>query len=207
MIDIHIEYKQMLYTIPINPEKLKIEGSSGNKTEESLGLGEINIIKARKLKEIEIESFVVGKEEAKKLIDFIGTIRLEKKPCRFIATDLDINILVSIEDFENETRAGEEEDIYYTLGLKEWVDYSPKRVVVQTSPQQPVKVETPRVDNKKPSPKAYTVVSGDSLWKISKRMTGNGNKWGELYNLNKKVIGSNPNRIYPKQVLNIPKGW
>ena len=207
MIDIHIEYKQTLYTIPINPEKLKIESSSGNKTEESLGLGEINIIKARKLKEIEIESFVVGKEDVDKFLSFIATIRLDKKPCRLIVTDLDINMLVSIEDFENETRAGEEEDVYYTLGLKEWVDYSPKRVVVQTSPQQPVKVETPRVDNKKPSPKAYTVVSGDSLWKISKRMTGNGNKWGELYNLNKKVIGSNPSRIYPKQVLNIPKGW
>lgn len=49
----------------------------------------------------------------------------------------------------------------------------------------------------------YTVVSGDSLSKIAKRILGNGNRWPEIYALNKKVIGSNPDLIYPGQEYRI----
>lgn len=48
----------------------------------------------------------------------------------------------------------------------------------------------------------YTVKSGDSLGKIAKSLGLSG--WQELYNLNKGVIGSNPNLIKPGQVLQVP---
>lgn len=50
--------------------------------------------------------------------------------------------------------------------------------------------------------KTYTVKPGDSLSKIARQLNLGG--WQELYNLNKKVIGSNPNLIYAGQTYNIP---
>jgi nucleoid-associated protein YgaU len=52
----------------------------------------------------------------------------------------------------------------------------------------------------------YTVKPGDNLWDISHDMLGEGKNWGEIYNLNKDVIGANPSLIHPGQQLQIPTG-
>lgn len=49
----------------------------------------------------------------------------------------------------------------------------------------------------------YTVVSGDSLSKIAKRVYGNANRWHEIYDANRDQL-DNPDRIKPGQVLKIP---
>ena len=49
----------------------------------------------------------------------------------------------------------------------------------------------------------YTVVSGDSLSKISKRLYGDASKWKKIYEANTDQI-ENPDLIYPGQVLKIP---
>lgn len=49
----------------------------------------------------------------------------------------------------------------------------------------------------------YTVVSGDSLSKISKRLYGDAAKWKRIYEANTDQI-ENPDLIYPGQVLKIP---
>ena len=49
----------------------------------------------------------------------------------------------------------------------------------------------------------YTVVRGDSLWKIAQKQLGSGKKWTELYEANKDTI-KNPSLIYIGQTLVIP---
>lgn len=49
----------------------------------------------------------------------------------------------------------------------------------------------------------YTVVSGDSLSKISKAMYGDPNKYNMIFEANKPML-SHPDKIYPGQVLFIP---
>ncbi len=49
----------------------------------------------------------------------------------------------------------------------------------------------------------YTVVSGDSLWKIARAQYGNGSQWKAIYEANKEII-KNPNLIYAGQKLMIP---
>ena len=49
----------------------------------------------------------------------------------------------------------------------------------------------------------YTVVKGDSLWKIAQEQLGSGRKWGDIYEANKNAIKA-PNLIYVGQTLTIP---
>lgn len=52
--------------------------------------------------------------------------------------------------------------------------------------------------------RTYTVVSGDTLWKIAKRFYGDGEQWRKIYHANKHIIGPNPDRIFPGQTYVIP---
>lgn len=53
----------------------------------------------------------------------------------------------------------------------------------------------------------YTVVPGDTLGGIALKYYGSAapNKWQAIYEANKAVIGPDPNRISPGQVLKVPK--
>ena len=53
-----------------------------------------------------------------------------------------------------------------------------------------------------PTPRTYVVVAGDTLSGIAARL-GLGD-WRRLYEANAAVIGPDPNRIYPGQVLVVP---
>jgi LysM repeat protein len=52
-----------------------------------------------------------------------------------------------------------------------------------------------------PAPRTYTVVSGDTLWAISERFYGEGNKYQQIADASGIP---NPDLIYPGQVLTIP---
>ena len=58
-----------------------------------------------------------------------------------------------------------------------------------------------RPRHRPPAPRTHTVVSGDTLWAIAERFYGDGNK----YQVIADASGiSNPDLIYPGQVLTIP---
>ena len=51
---------------------------------------------------------------------------------------------------------------------------------------------------------SYTVQPGDNLWNISRDHLGQGQNWGEIYQMNQDVIGANPSLIHPGQQLSLP---
>ena len=59
------------------------------------------------------------------------------------------------------------------------------------------------VDKSSPQATYYTVVAGDTLSKISKANYGDPNKYMTIFEANKPML-SDPNKIYPGQVLRIP---
>ena len=54
-----------------------------------------------------------------------------------------------------------------------------------------------------PVEQIYTVVVGDSLSKISKKLYGDGNQWKRIFDANRDQI-KNPDLIHPGQKLKIP---
>lgn len=59
------------------------------------------------------------------------------------------------------------------------------------------------VEAPQPEAKFHTVVSGDSLSKIAKIYYGNAMKYPVIFEANKPML-TDPNKIYPGQVLRIP---
>jgi nucleoid-associated protein YgaU len=59
------------------------------------------------------------------------------------------------------------------------------------------------VVKKEPEAKFYTVKSGDSLSKIAKEYYGDAMKYPTIFEANKPML-SDPDKIYPGQVLRIP---
>ncbi|MEO6564427.1 MAG: peptidoglycan-binding protein LysM [Casimicrobiaceae bacterium] len=59
------------------------------------------------------------------------------------------------------------------------------------------------VDQSGPEATWYTVVSGDTLSKISKNSYGDANKYMVIFEANKPML-THPDKIYPGQVLRIP---
>ena len=58
--------------------------------------------------------------------------------------------------------------------------------------------------NPAPAETTYTVISGDSLSKISQHYYGDANQWRRIWEANRDQI-KNPDLIHPGQVLKIPQ--
>ncbi|NFC76758.1 LysM peptidoglycan-binding domain-containing protein [Clostridium botulinum] len=211
------------FVLPVLPEKIEFDEDGNNKTYDIINLGEINTINKPKLMEISFESFFpkhkgpyVSSEQLFEPSFYIAKIREwrdKKQKIRFIFTGspLEINDLFTIENFKPSEEGGEVGDIHYSIELKRYKNYAAKKVVIVTpktaAANQSVKKVIANSKATRPSntnkPKTHTVSGNDTLWHIAKRYLGDGNKWPQIYNLNKDKI-KNPNLIYTGQVLKLP---
>jgi len=200
--------------LPVNPEVIAVDGGRIVDTVNILKIGEVPFMTGDKMSTIELSSFFPTHWDTfcqyqdimtpREYWAILYKMKVDGKPCRLIVTDSPINTLVLIEDFHYEYRGGEMGDIYYTLGLHQWREIKIK--TTKDDVQAAVKGENkprPRVDTK-PVPKTYSVKSGDSLWKIAKAQLGSGSKWQSIYNLNKKTIGTNPDKLKVGMKLVMP---
>lgn len=197
--------------LPVNPSSFEVSSPYGIEIVEVNNLGEVTIPRNRGLQEFRFESFLPAKYDPAYCVhnrvipptDFISIIekwRDAEKPIRFIVTTANINTLVLIPEFTYwPSPPGSPGEIQFSMSLteyrmpvvKKWAQPSP-----QSNKQRPPK--------QKEKPKTYVVRKGDSLWAIAKRIYDDGSKWKKIYEANKKVIGKNPNTIFPGQKLVIP---
>ncbi len=64
--------------------------------------------------------------------------------------------------------------------------------------------ESIEVTNPEPEAIFHTVASGDTLWKIAETNYGDGSKYTRIFEANKPML-KDPDKIYPGQVLRIPR--
>ena len=206
--------------LPVTPGELKLKIKNKNETVSLLSGGEINILKAAGLTEIEFEALFPAADwvhingsfkPIEDILTAIEKLKTEKKSFQFIvarrkpngAKLYNTNLKVALEDYSIAESHKNINDITVKFKLKQAPDYSTK--IVSIAKDGKTAVNKKRETSNSPKGTSYKVVSGDSLWKIAKKMYGDGALWGKIYNANKSVVGSNPNLIYPNQVLSIPR--
>lgn len=211
--------------LPVTPEKIQIKIKNQNSTLSLINEGEINVLKRAGLTDIDFECeipqirqpyavYQSGFRDAGYFMDIFEGLKIGRKPFQFIVCRrlpsgkqlLNTNITVSLEDYSITEDCGNGFDFKVKFSLKQWKEYGTKTVNINIAKAK-ANVETSRETNNAPETEeaqTYTVVKGDCLWNIAKQFYGNGAKYTVIYEANKSVIGCNPNRIYPGQVLTIP---
>lgn len=210
--------------LPITPSKLQMKIKNQNKTINLINDGEVNVLKSAGLTEINFEVVIPhvkypyavysnGFKDAAFYLNNFEKLKTRQKPFQFICSRtspsgnllFDTNIKVSLEDYKIDEDAGDGQELSVTVALKQYKDYGTKVVnITQTTPtSSTATVKSTRPAETAPVLKTYTVKSGDTLWSIAKKNLGNGDRYTEIYNLNKNKI-KNPNLIYSGQVLTLP---
>lgn len=200
------------------PAKLTVKIKGKNKTLTLLNEGEINFLRTPGLSEIVLPvtlSMLTGSRSPDYYLGLLERMKANKETTQFMLVRMspsggmlfDTNIKVSVEDY-NITEDGKKGlDVAVDVNLKQWRDYGTKTVTVEEpkaeSTTPTVTVEKERDASTAPSAKTYTVKKGDTLWAISAKYYGAGAQYTKIYGANTDKI-SNPNLIYPGQVLTIP---
>lgn len=209
--------------LPVTPSKLTISIKNNNKTINLINEGDINILKQPGLTEISFEAlipqtnyvFAKNDNNAKYYLDLFEKLKGSKKSFQFIVIRLrekDIlfnsNISVSLEDYTITEDAKNGLDLNVSIKLKQYKAYGTKKVIVQNGVAI---VQDSRDIKTAPDNKTHTVVSGDSLWAISKKYYNDGSKYDSIYQANKTLIdaanlgqGVSKYTIHEGQVLTIP---
>ena len=78
----------------------------------------------------------------------------------------------------------------------------PQGRITVVIPEKPVEPEQPTQPEQPAA--TYVVIKGDSLWKIAKKLLGDGAQWKAIFEANSATV-KDANRIYVGQTLNIPR--
>lgn len=211
--------------MPITPSKVKVKINNQNETLTLINGEEINILKEPGLTDVSFDLLLPqvsypftngGAQSADYYLSLFELLKTAKQPFQFILNRsmptgrrlFYTNLTVGMEDYQITDDAEEGFDITVTVSLKQYRHYGTKTVTIQPTPT-PAETPTATVEqpqretSQAPQQTTYTVKSGDCLWNITKKYLGDGSRYNEIYELNKDKI-TNPNLIYPNQVLTLP---
>ncbi len=203
---------------PVNPERITCQTGNRILTFDVISLGEISLPRGRVPTRFSFEGFFPGEarkndpmvkswRSPKELAGILSLWRNEGTKLRLLVTETPINHDVYFDgdgSFQHEWRRGHG-DCWYSLHFVEAremlllteTEVRPATTMVASSSAACSSRPAP------PTPKTYTVKSGDTLWAIAKKTLGDGGRWREIYNNNVDTIGKDPNLIRPGQVLRI----
>ncbi|HEK4983699.1 TPA: LysM peptidoglycan-binding domain-containing protein, partial [Clostridioides difficile] len=212
---------------PIPPPKLEIKVTNKNKTVDLINTGEVNILKKEGLSEISFEAeFTHNKlpfyrgtfRDVQFFLSKLELLKTDCKPFQFIVSRemggkvlFNTNMKVSLEEYNIVEDADNGSDVKVAIKLKQYRDYSTKKLVPATpektnygrTPTPVMKPKEFRPDSSnKPNGKTYTVKAGDSLWSICQKQLGNGSLYKKVYELNKTMMDkANKGKKVPKYTI------
>lgn len=206
--------------LPVVPEKISVSMSGENKAFRLISDEAVNILRRPALKEIAFEMLIPNSKypfasydgdfkDDTYYMQKLTELKESMKVFRFIYTRskpdgrklYSINLPVSMEECVFRESAEEGTDVIASVRLKEFREYGTK---ILKDTDDAVAASVFRETRSAPKYTQYTVKKGDTLWAISKKYLGNGERYKEIYNLNKDILKS-PSLIYPGQVLKLPE--
>ncbi len=201
------------FLFPVLPEKINWTDSIKNTSIIVASLGETTVIEKNGADTLSFSSrFPAVRDQGVVVATLFEPkyykAKLEKwrtleKPVHFIAyCALEINDYFTIEELSYSEEGGPVGEIAFSIKLKVYREPKIRKIDLTPKGKAVVSTEKKRVDNSI-IPNTYKVVKGDSLYKIAKAKLGNGNRWKEIYELNKDKI-KNPNAIQVGMVLKLP---
>ena len=200
--------------LPVAPEKINIATGSLNQIVTLVEGGEINLLKSPKLRTIKFDALIpnanypfayYGLEEFKNADYFkekIIALKESKQPFSFVITRImgnkifnytDISSTLESYNFIEDAKDGF--DLKISIELREYRNFGAfftNEGAIETN------------SNKKVEAKTYTVLDNDNLWKIAKKIYGDGSKHKLIYEANRGII-ANPNVIKKGMILEIPQ--
>lgn len=188
--------------LPVPPASFEISQGNLNTVININDVGEVNLIGKGKLATITISSFFPAQEYSfcqytgfpgpYECVEMIERWRKSGKPIRLIITETNINLACAIENFNCGEKDGTG-DVYFTLELKEY-----RFLNIQTASNNKGYIQNNKRPATKEIPNTYVVKSGDTLWTIAKRLTGNGANYKTIAAKNNL---KDPNKINVGQKL------
>lgn len=209
--------------LPLPPEAVKCKAESKFITYNIIDIGEVKLPNGEKLVKFSWSGRLPGESmkhmrmvseadwrSPKEIQSIFSSWRNRGKKLRLLVTGTTINHDVYLENYtvDNSKMDTVEYSISFAVA-KDIKVYTTKELNLDTDTQQPAQTTNDRAASADattdtPQKTTYTVKSGDSLWAIAKKLLGDGSRYTEIYDLNKSIIGSNPNLIYPGQTFTIP---
>lgn len=186
--------------LPVIPSSFEITIPHQNTSVDITNLGEINLIGKTGLATLTIESFFPVQaysfclyHEFPKPYECIRLLQKWKdsgKPIRVIVTETPINYAMAIESISYSERDGTG-DVYFTLDLKEYKFIKTSNTTTTTLNGTILKTPQTKRETKAVA-KEYIVKQGDTLWQITKKLTGDGENY--------KAIASKNNIKNPDEI-------
>lgn len=202
--------------IPMMPERISVAYENNFLSYDVLRVGEVKFPSGVKLTGIKWDGifpgesrkdqpFVTNWVDPKELHNWLDGIKFYGVKVRVLITETPINFDNYLASYSVDFEGGFG-DIKYSISFIQAKDINitDETEVITPAAEEPVEERPapppPPVEQKR----TYTVVSGDCLWDIAAAQLGNPTRWPEIYELNRGVIGGNPNLIYPGQVYTLP---
>ncbi|MCH5344349.1 MAG: LysM peptidoglycan-binding domain-containing protein [Acetatifactor sp.] len=104
-----------------------------------------------------------------------------------------------IRDMSNDINKRFNEIVMQHPEILEWINELEQAVTLRA-----VDLVSGETMPKKSDEKFYVVQKGDCLWHIAEDRLGDGARWGELYEVNKNIIGEDPNLLLTGMELQLP---
>ncbi|RGY97271.1 hypothetical protein [Clostridium sp. AM58-1XD] len=175
--------------IPVNPQEINIKYPGQSNDYDVLGLGQIVVPGKPGLKEVSWESFFPGSdsdpyvnsgiESPESYIKRIEKAMRSKQVGRLIISRsklYDTNIACIISNFETTDKGGEPEDIYYSIELREYRNYSPEVIsIITTMPEDETGNQQTETASETERPVETPVL------RVGAAVTANGKYWSSSY--------------------------